>query len=65
MRAQPADAVFVGDSLRCDVAGAAALGIATVWLGRLGVGVPEEGPRPTLVARDLLDLVPRQPAATA
>lgn len=51
------ETVFIGDSLRCDVAGAAALGIATVWLDRDGQGVPDGGPHPTLVVRDLLQLV--------
>lgn len=52
------DVVFVGDSLRCDVAGAAQLGIATVWIDRRGQGPPTEGPRPDYVVRDLLDLYP-------
>jgi putative hydrolase of the HAD superfamily len=55
--AVPSDCVFIGDSLRCDVAGAAQLGIATIWIDRHSHGVPLEGPRPTWVVRDLLHLV--------
>jgi putative hydrolase of the HAD superfamily len=54
----PSDVVFVGDSLRCDVAGAAHSGLATVWIDRHGKGLPIEGPHPDYVVRDLLDLCP-------
>jgi putative hydrolase of the HAD superfamily len=57
MGVRPRETVFIGDSLRCDVAGASTLGIATIWIDRHGHGVPEEGPRPDWVVRDLLDLV--------
>jgi HAD superfamily hydrolase (TIGR01509 family) len=53
----PTDAVFVGDSLRCDVAGASATGMATIWIDARGLGAPANGPQPTWIVRDLLDLV--------
>jgi HAD superfamily hydrolase (TIGR01509 family) len=57
----PDEAVHVGDNLRVDVLGAAALGIRTVWLTRR-IGDPEaalrehEGARPDLVLGDLAEL---------
>jgi putative hydrolase of the HAD superfamily len=59
---RPGETLFIGDSLRCDVAGAAALGIATIWIDRHGHGVPDEDPHPDRVVRDLLDLVAPEPA---
>ena len=53
--------LHVGDKLRADVAGAAAVGMRTVWLTRC-VGDPEEklerhdGPRPDFSLEDLMDL---------
>jgi HAD superfamily hydrolase (TIGR01509 family) len=58
---EPEEAVHVGDSLRVDVVGAAALGIRTVWLTRR-IRDPEaalsehEGARPDLVLADLAEL---------
>ena len=49
--------VFVGDSLRCDIGGAAAAGLATVWIDRTGRGRQAGEPEPTFVIRDLLELV--------
>ncbi len=49
--------VFVGDSLRCDIAGAAGAGLATVWIDRDGSGRQAGDPHPDFVVRDLLDLV--------
>ncbi len=60
----PAQALHVGDNLRADVAGAAALGLRTAWVTRR-VADPEaalaafEGPRPDFVIRDLAELPER------
>jgi len=57
----PGEALHVGDSLRADVAGAAALGIRTVWITRR-VPDPERalrehaGPPPDWQIRDLAEL---------
>lgn len=59
--ASPAEAIHVGDSLEADVAGAAALGIRTVWITRR-VADPEAerarhpGVRPDWIVRDLAEL---------
>jgi putative hydrolase of the HAD superfamily len=55
--APPAKMVFVGDSLRCDIAGAAAAGLGTVWIDRAGSGRRAGDPQPDFVVRDLLELV--------
>jgi putative hydrolase of the HAD superfamily len=39
----PEEAVFVGDNLASDVAGARAVGCRPIWLCRGGVGAPPEG----------------------
>jgi HAD superfamily hydrolase (TIGR01509 family) len=58
---EPEEAVHVGDNLRVDVVGAAALGIRTAWLTRR-IPDPEtalrehEGARPDLVLADLAEL---------
>lgn len=51
--------VFVGDNLRCDIAGAAGAGLATVWLDPAGSGRRAGDPQPDFVVRDLLELVRR------
>ncbi len=59
----PAEVVHVGDSLRADIGGAAALGIRTVWVTRR---VPDpsralgeyEGPAPDWQVADLVELPP-------
>lgn len=54
----PAEAIHVGDNLDADVAGAAALGIRTIWVTRC-VAEPEaalarySGPEPDWIIRDL------------
>ena len=59
--ADPAEVLHIGDSLRADVAGAAALGIRTVWLTRR-VREPErllrehDGPAPDWQIEDLAEL---------
>lgn len=49
--------VFVGDSLRCDVGGAARAGLATVWIDRQGTGPVPGGPQPDWIVRNLLELL--------
>jgi len=56
--ASRSEVVFVGDSLRCDIGGAAAAGLATVWIDRTGHGRQARDPEPGFIVRDLLDLVP-------
>ena len=57
----PEEILHVGDSLRADVGGAAALGMKTVWLTRR-IRDPEgelakfDGPRPDFSLEDLMDL---------
>ena len=50
------EVVFVGDSLRCDIGGAAAAGLATVWIDRRSRGLQADDPQPTFMIRDLLEL---------
>ena len=50
------EVVFVGDSLRCDIGGAAAAGLATVWIDRRSRGLQAGDPQPTFMIRDLLEL---------
>ncbi len=57
LEAPRAAVVFVGDSLRCDIGGAAAAGLATVWIDRTGRGRQTGDPEPTFVVRNLLELV--------
>ncbi len=57
----PDEAVHVGDSLKADVAGAAALGIRTVWITRRIADPAEalakyEGPAPDATIADLREL---------
>lgn len=54
--ATPGEAVVVGDSLRCDIGGAAAAGIASVWIDSDGKGLTERDPVPTWIIQDLRDL---------
>ncbi|HVH66430.1 MAG TPA: HAD family hydrolase [Gemmatimonadales bacterium] len=51
------EVVFVGDSLRCDIGGAAAAGLATVWIDRDGHGRRAADPQPDFVVRDLLEFL--------
>jgi FMN phosphatase YigB (HAD superfamily) len=57
LAAPRSEVVFVGDSLRCDIGGATAAGLAAVWIDRAGHGRQPGDPQPTFVVRDLLDLV--------
>ena len=57
----PAEAIHVGDSLDADVAGAAALGLRTVWLTRRVADAPaalarHRGPKPDWIMRDLAEI---------
>lgn len=49
-------AVHVGDSPEADVAGAAVVGLHTVWVNRLGERLPEGSTRPDHEVRDLRGL---------
>ncbi len=51
------EAVVVGDSLECDVAGASKAGLASVWIDHAGRGPPADGVRPDWTIRDLRELV--------
>ncbi len=51
------DVVFVGDNLRCDIAGAAGAGLATVWIDRNRRGRRAGDPEPDFVVGDLRELL--------
>jgi len=51
------DAVFVGDNLRCDIAGAAGAGLASVWIDRDGRNLKEGDPQPDFIVSDLRELL--------
>lgn len=55
--AEPAEAVFVGDSAEHDVAGARAAGIRAVWMNRTGQPWPSDDPPPEHEVRGLGELV--------
>ena len=54
----PRSVVVVGDSLRCDVGGAAAAGLDSVWINPNGAASPPGAPAPTFEVHSLLELVP-------
>jgi len=54
----PADALFVGDRLDIDVAGAQALGMDAAWINRAGEVCPSDVTPPTYDIRDLAELGP-------
>jgi HAD superfamily hydrolase (TIGR01549 family) len=56
LECEPEDAVMVGDSLRHDIAGAAALGIRTIWLNR-NRQPPQADVEPDAVIEDLRPLL--------
>ena len=58
------DALHVGDSLRTDVGGARAAGIATAWINRRGLPA-EAGAAATHVVADLSELLACLPGATS
>jgi putative hydrolase of the HAD superfamily len=53
---QPDEAVFVGDRLDIDVAGAKAVSMRAVWLNRSGDAIPDGVPRPDWVVRHFHEL---------
>jgi putative hydrolase of the HAD superfamily len=53
------EALMVGDNLERDVAGAAAVGIGTVWIRRYEHQQPIEGITPDLIVADLPELAQR------
>ncbi len=61
---EPDEAIFVGDSVEFDMAGARAAGIPTVWVNRQQRPWTEPGPPPARQIRSLADL-PRLLGATA
>ena len=54
--ADEASSVMIGDSLKRDVAGAAAVGIASIWVNRMGIKSGDEFPVPHAEMRDLAKL---------
>src|SRR5215207_8457884 len=61
---RPEEAIFVGDSVEFDMAGAYATGIPAVWVNRQQRPWPEPGPPPTRQIHSLADL-PRLLGAAA
>lgn len=51
------EAVVVGDSLLCDVAGASGAGLASVWINHEGRGPSDDAIRPDWTIRDLRELL--------
>ena len=56
LRLPPAAALFVGDRLDIDVAGAQALGMDAVWINREAAALPADVPPPAHEIRDLGEL---------
>jgi len=52
----PSEVLVVGDSLRCDVGGALAAGLRSVWISPNDKGPPSSGPQPSGWIRDLREL---------
>src|SRR5438094_9055623 len=57
INAPRSEVVFVGDSLRCDIGGAAGAGLASIWIDRAGRGRGASDPEPTFVIGNLLELI--------
>jgi putative hydrolase of the HAD superfamily len=57
IEAPRSEVVFVGDSLRCDIGGAAGAGLASIWIDRAGRGRQATDPEPTLIVGDLLEVI--------
>jgi putative hydrolase of the HAD superfamily len=53
-------ALMIGDDLEADIAGAAAAGLATVWIDHAGAGPPPGAPRPERTLRTLAELLDRR-----
>jgi HAD superfamily hydrolase (TIGR01549 family) len=56
MRLRPSEALFVGDRIDIDVAGAQQTGMDSAWINRDGVVAPTEATLPTYEIRDLAEL---------
>ncbi|MGQ0798056.1 MAG: HAD family hydrolase [Methanobacteriota archaeon] len=56
LRVRPEDVVHVGDSLPADVAGAARLGLRTIWVNRTGERRGPADPTPDFEVRDLTEV---------
>lgn len=56
LRARPQDVVHVGDSLPADVAGAARLGMRTIWVNRTGERRGPADPTPDFEVQDLTEV---------
>lgn len=56
LRIAPGQALFVGDRVDIDVAGAQQVGMRAVWVNREGAPLPEGGPAPDHEIRDLAEL---------
>lgn len=54
------DVIVIGDSLRCDVAGAAAANLASLWIDSVGEGMQEDAGVPCCIIGDLRELVRRK-----
>jgi HAD superfamily hydrolase (TIGR01509 family) len=54
--ASPDAALFIGDSLADDVAGARQAGVDSAWINWSGTAAPAEGPQPTFTLRTLVAL---------
>ena len=46
---EPSESVMIGDSLHTDIAGAAAVGIGTIWINRHGYSLEEASHRPDAI----------------
>jgi FMN hydrolase / 5-amino-6-(5-phospho-D-ribitylamino)uracil phosphatase len=53
----PHDAVYVGDDLALDVAGAQAAGLRAVWMNRRGAALPAGAPQPDAICATLDELL--------
>ena len=51
--------VFVGDSLKHDIAGAKAAGLSSVWINTDASQIDQSAPTPELIIKDLRDLIER------
>lgn len=53
---ETSEALVIGDSLRCDIGGASAAGLRSIWIDPTNLGPPSVGPRPHAWIRSLLEL---------
>jgi putative hydrolase of the HAD superfamily len=54
--AEPADAIYIGDSPEFDMEGACAAGIRRIWMNRAGAPWPRETPAPETQTRTLTEI---------